>query len=36
MELLNDGLALSVGFLYLWVILLERKIRTLEKKTESK
>ena len=28
-----DGLTLSVVFLYLWVILLERKIRALEKRT---
>jgi len=33
MGLLTDGLALSVVFLYLWVLLLERKIRALEKRT---
>jgi len=29
----TDGLTLSVVFLYLWVIFLERKIRVLEKRT---
>jgi hypothetical protein len=31
MVAIDDGLALSVVFLYLWIIYLERKIKAIEK-----
>ena len=34
MELLNDGLVVSVAILYVWIIYLERKIKAIEKRVE--